>query len=175
MKQVILIVGGGRSGKSNYALELAHDYKTKAFIATSEAFDDEMRERIARHRQERDSAYLTVEEPLDIARAVSSLPDRTEVAIIDCLTVWLGNLMHCHGQDQTAFDEVDSFLKLLNNPPCDLIVVTNEVGQGIIPENALARRFRDEAGILNQQVARLAQRVILMVCAIPVFIKGEQP
>ncbi|MHC4250391.1 MAG: bifunctional adenosylcobinamide kinase/adenosylcobinamide-phosphate guanylyltransferase [Planctomycetota bacterium] len=169
-----LVTGGGRSGKSRRALELALPREAKAFIATAEALDDEMRARIEKHREDRGEEFLTVEEPFDLARAVRSLPGEIEVAVIDCLTVWLGNLVHRHEGEARAFAEVPAFVELVRDPPCDLIMVTNEVGMGIIPANELARRFRDLAGTVNQAVAALADEVVLMVSGVPVVIKRAQ-
>lgn len=169
-----LVTGGGRSGKSRHALELALPRESKVFIATAEAIDDEMRARIEKHREVRGEEFLTVEEPLDLARAVRSLPEGTEVAVIDCLTVWLGNLVHRHEGEAHGFPEVPAFVEAVRDPPCDLIIVTNEVGMGIIPANELARRFRDLAGTVNQAVATLADEVVLMVSGIPVVIKNAR-
>lgn len=166
-----LITGGARSGKSRHALELASRYSRKTFIATAEAFDSEMQERIRKHQQERGTSFTTIEESINLADAIKKIPGGTEVAIIDCLTVWAGNLMHKHKGDHTSFQEIDSFLQTLPNAPCDLIIVTNEVGMGIVPENKMARQFRDLAGTINQQVAHLADSVILTVCGIPMMIK----
>jgi adenosylcobinamide kinase / adenosylcobinamide-phosphate guanylyltransferase len=173
MKRVTMITGGGRCGKSRQALELARPYRRRAFIATAEAFDGEMSDRIAKHKAERGSEYLTVEAPLDLAGALRSLPGDVDVAVVDCLTVWLGNLMHRHGADGDgeSLPEVAALLQALGDPPCDVIVVTNEVGMGIIPENAMARRFRDWAGRVNQRVAAQAGEVVLMVSGIPLKLK----
>jgi adenosylcobinamide kinase/adenosylcobinamide-phosphate guanylyltransferase len=168
-----LLTGGGRSGKSRRALELALPRNGKAFIATAEALDDEMRARIEKHRLDRGEEFLTVEEPFDLSGAVRSLPEGIEVAVIDCLTVWLGNLVHRHEGEAKSFPEVPALVELVRDPPCDLIIVTNEVGMGIVPANDLARRFRDLAGIVNQAVATLADEVVLMVSGIPVVIKNE--
>jgi adenosylcobinamide kinase/adenosylcobinamide-phosphate guanylyltransferase len=169
MKQITLITGGGRSGKSSCALTMANSYTEKAFIATALPIDDEMRERIAEHKRNRDRTFLTVEEPLDLAGALRSLQRTVDVAVIDCLAVWIGNLMH-HRPSKEATD-IGSFLKELKTPPCDLIIVTNEVGMGIVPDNELSRRYRDIVGMVNQQIACLSQQVILMVSGIPVSIK----
>ena len=169
-----LVTGGGRSGKSRRALEIALPRAAKAFIATAQALDDEMRARIEKHRELRGEEFLTVEEPFDLARAVRSLPGEIEVAVIDCLTVWLGNLVHRHEGEAQAFPEVPAFVELVRDPPCDLVIVTNEVGMGIVPANELARRFRDLAGTVNQAVAALADEVVLMVSCVPVVIKRAQ-
>lgn len=174
MTTITLITGGARSGKSAFALELAGAYSRKAFIATAVAMDGEMEERIRRHRQERGDAFPTLEEPLRLAEAISSCTGRTEVAVVDCLTVWLGNLYHQRREGKAHFKKhMDNFLSVLDTPPCDLIMVTNEVGWSIVPENHLARRFRDEAGRLNREVAQRSRHVYLMCCGIPLALKGE--
>jgi adenosylcobinamide kinase/adenosylcobinamide-phosphate guanylyltransferase len=175
VSRVRLVTGGARSGKSRYALSLMDPYRTKAFIATAEALDDEMRDRIAKHRAERGGAFVTVEAPLELARAIRDLPDNVEAAIVDCLTVWLGNLVHHYGDDEPKLRaETDALLEVLRDPPVDIVLVTNELGMGIVPDNALARRFRDLAGWLNQDVARVAGQVALVVSGIAVTIK-ESP
>jgi len=174
MNRVTLVTGGARSGKSAHALSLALRREGKrAFIATAEAFDDEMRERIETHRRERGGAFLTAEEPLDPARALRSLPGDVTVALVDCLTVWLGNLMHRDGAVDDTCPQVVSLMEFLKDPPFGLVIVTNEVGMGIVPQNDAARRFRDLAGRVNRESAALADEVILMVCGIPVTVKGE--
>ena len=170
---IALITGGGRSGKSRHALALARDYKKRAFVASAVALDAEMEARIVNHRKERGDAFVTVEAPIDPAAALRSLPPDVDVAVLDCLTVWLGNLMHERKVSEgSSCEEIEAFLELLKSPPCDLIIVTNEVGMGIIPENAMARTFRDLAGSLNQRVAAGADTVILMVSGVPVVVKG---
>lgn len=172
MGGIILISGGARSGKSRYALELARRYRKRAFIATAELIDGELRQRINQHRAERGSDFLTIEESVNLAYVLRTLPPGIELAIIDCLTVWLGNLLHREGRISMDSPMIRAFLDLLENPPCDLIIVTNEVGSGIVPCDPETREFRDTAGLLNQEVARLADRVILTVCGIPVVLKG---
>lgn len=172
-----LITGGVRSGKSRYALELSARAQRPAFIATAEPFDDEMRDRIWRHREERQDHYFTLEEPVDLAGALQRLPAGTEIAVVDCLTVWLGNLVHRRGDaalsgDPRGFEEVAAFLAFLDRPACPLVLVTNEVGLGVVPENALARTFTELAGRLNQEVAARAQRVVFMVSGLPFALKG---
>jgi adenosylcobinamide kinase/adenosylcobinamide-phosphate guanylyltransferase len=174
VSRVTLVTGGARSGKSTHALTLAGAYSSKTFIATAQVVDDEMRARIEKHRQERGDSFATIEAPLDLASGVRSVPAGCEVAIVDCLTVWLGNMMHAHGPD-APYPEVDTLLEALAEPPCDLILVTNEVGMGIVPDNELARAFRDRAGRLNQRVAELADTVVFVVSGIPMTLKeGRQ-
>jgi adenosylcobinamide kinase/adenosylcobinamide-phosphate guanylyltransferase len=169
--RVTLITGGARSGKSRHALSLASRATRRVFIATAEPSDDEMRERVARHRAERKDDFVTVEAPTDIARALASIPLKTGVAVVDCLTVWLGNLVHHRGADTASFPELAGFLSAVRNPRCDLVLVTNELGMGLVPKNPLGRRFRDLAGRVNQEVACIADEVILMISGIPLTIK----
>ena len=171
MPTVTLITGGSRSGKSRHALALAGRFHRKAFLATAEPIDDEMKERISNHKNERGDDFLTIEEPLRIAKALQILPSHIEVAVLDCLTVWLGNLIFHESSNLSMESEVEELLKLLKDPPCTLIIVTNEVGMGIIPGNQSAREYRDMAGWLNQNVAKLADEVVLMVSGIAMAIK----
>lgn len=171
-KQITLITGGARSGKSSYALSLAKNYKNKAFIATAEHSDIEMSERIQKHRNERGDDFLTLEEPIDLNKAILGIPPETDILLIDCLTVWLGNLYYHKKISEGKSQQITTFLEGLSKIPFDLIVITNEIGMGIVPENEWSRHFRDDAGRLNQDVARKAQKVIMMVSGIPMTIKG---
>jgi adenosylcobinamide kinase/adenosylcobinamide-phosphate guanylyltransferase len=174
MNRATLITGGARSGKSRYALELADAYARRVFIATAEPCDEEMRTRIQKHRTARGAGFDTIEEPCDLAGALRTLPTGTGVAVIDCLTVWLGNLMYRHGEYQTDYPEVGEFLAAVESPACNLLIVTNEVGFGIVPDNALSRCFRDLAGTVNQEVARRSDRVVMMVCGYPMVVKERR-
>lgn len=174
MNTIILLTGGSRSGKSLYALKRAAVYQKKGFIATATACDEEMQERIEMHRRERGESYINIEEPLNIAGALATLGRQVDVVLIDCLTVWLGNLMHKYGEKREDFPEVGAFLKSLRIQPCDMIIVTNEVGMGIVPDNVLARKFRDIAGSLNSEIARIADQVIFMVSGIPQILKDTK-
>jgi adenosylcobinamide kinase/adenosylcobinamide-phosphate guanylyltransferase len=177
MSRITLITGGARSGKSTYALSLGlRNYSKRVFVATAVPFDQEMKERISGHRKERGDQFHTIEEPLELTRVLTDLPGGTEVAVVDCLTVWLGNLYH-HFQDteEKVRMRVEDFLDHLDQPVCDLILVTNEVGWGIVPENPLARSFRDVAGYLNRRVAQKATNACLLCCGIPLPLKGEPP
>ena len=174
-RRLTLVTGGARSGKSRFALESAMPRARKAFIATATPCDKEMAARIARHRSERGADFLTIEEPLDLAGALGALPRDMDVAVVDCLTLWLGNLMHKYGGiREDDCPEIEALVEALRSPPCDLLVVTNEVGMGIVPENEAARTFRDVAGRLNARVARMADNVVLLVSGIPVTIKGTE-
>jgi adenosylcobinamide kinase/adenosylcobinamide-phosphate guanylyltransferase len=137
-------------------------------IATAEALDDEMAERIARHRAERGPSWRTLEAPLALAKAIEGLAGE-DCAVVDCLTLWLSNLMFAEADLGGAYD---SLLAAAAASPAELVVVTNEVGMGIVPENALARRFRDEAGRLNRRVADQAGRVIVIFAGQALALKG---
>lgn len=172
--EVTLVIGGARSGKSRHAEHLAGLYLGKRmYVATAEPFDDEMRERIARHQEARRGKFsATVEEPIRLAQALDEQDDDVSVVLVDCLTVWMGNLLH-HKGIQPEYHEVDRFLRYLGSPRTSLIIVSNEVGQGIVPADPMSRHFRDHAGWLNQKVAQIADRVVWMVAGIAVTIKGE--
>jgi len=175
MSRITLITGGARSGKSSFALSLGlRNYSKRAFIATAVPFDQEMKQRVARHREERGDQFHTIEEPIELPLVLTALPAGTDVGVVDCLTVWLGNLYH-HFQDaeEKVRVQVDAFLDHLDHPVCDLILVANEVGWGIVPENPLARSFRDMAGYLNRRVAQKAASAYLLCCGIPLTLKGE--
>ena len=171
MHEVIYVTGGARSGKSSYALRLAESYERRVFLATAEAFDGEMQRRIDKHREEREGPFTTVEEPLFIDRALRNLPEGTSVVLLDCLTVWLGNLMHHLGTEAAISERIDALLDVLQTPPCDIILVSNEVGMGIVPENAMAREFRDLAGTLNRKVAERATQAYLLCSGLPLVLK----
>ncbi len=168
-----LVIGGGRSGKSSWAEHYAQSLPSpRAYLATAEGFDDEMKARIAAHQERRVGAFTTIEEPIEIGQAIATLSPTYSVCLIDCLTVWLGNLLY-HEKDLQEY--LASFYEVLAHPPCELVIVTNETGLGIIPGDPLSRTFRDEAGWMNQRVAKIADRVILLVAGIPLAIKGELP
>lgn len=179
MKNIIFITGGSRSGKSRFALEKANSFSgKKVYIATAEPLDEEMRERIERHKKERGREWFTMEEPLKLAELIRELKGQYDVILLDCLTLWLSNLMMA---DKEVSGEIEEFIatlkKLKDSPafslrPSAFFIVSNEVGMGIVPENELARKFRDMAGLLNQRVAELADEVYLMVSGIPVKIRG---
>ena len=173
MGSVIFITGGCRSGKSRHALELAHQMASdgKLFIATCIPHDDEMRKRIARHQAERDPSWKTIEEPVSVADAISQNHAGCELILVDCLTLWTSNLLMANEDVTTIELQTHQLVQALKNASCKIILVSNEVGAGIVPENRLARLFRDAAGIVNQRVAACADNVIWMVAGIPVTIK----
>ena len=170
MGRVVLVLGGARSGKSSFAQRLAEDIANDLlYIATAQAFDAEMTERIARHQSERGSRWQTVECPLDLADAIAGHQGHGKTILVDCLTLWLSNLML---GDHDIAGAVLSLTDALKNSYGTIILVSNEVGQGIVPDNALARRFRDEAGWLNQAVARTADHVWFLTAGLPQRLKG---
>ena len=167
----MLIGGGARSGKSRFALEYAEQrYTRRAFLATAQALDDEMRARIARHRAERGNGWTTIEEPYDIASAIEANADEFDVIVVDCLTLWLSNIMLDPGRE-TDKEMADLAGLLERDLAADVVAVTNEVGCGIVPDNPLSREYRDRAGEINQALARAAKEVFWMVFGIPVTVK----
>ena len=171
MRNITLITGGCRSGKSRFAMEAALQYDKRVFMATAPICDEEMHHRVDTHRAQRGHRFTTIETETDLVAAFLDVPQDTDVVLLDCLTAWAGNLMHHHGTDSDSYPEIDAFFELLCDPPVDLLIVTNEVGSSVVPENAMARRFRDLAGNVNRRAAAAANRVVLLVCGIPVTIK----
>ena len=167
---IILIGGGSRSGKSTYALARAREIgKRLGFIATAEAHDDEMHQRIARHREDRPSDFITIEEPLNLVDALTVCEGQFDTIVIDCLTFWLSNLMLAEYTDLEG-----TFAQLMQTSRKSslwILFVTNEVGCGVVPDTELGRQFRDAAGRLNQLVAAAAAEVYWTVFGIPVRIK----
>lgn len=168
MPELTFILGGARSGKSAHAERLIEQLPAPwTYIATAQAFDDEMRERIRLHRERRGQGWQTVDAPFDLTGALSGVPDEAPV-LVDCLTLWLTNHMLADHDLPAEFDQLEAALRKRRSP---LFVVSNEVGLGIVPDNALSRRFRDEAGRLNQRVAAIADRVLFMVAGLPMQVK----
>ena len=172
---VSLVIGGARSGKSRHSEELACLIAPQPiYLATAEAFDDEMVARITMHRKQREGRFLkTVEEPLELASALRRVAQESPVVLIDCVTVWLGNLMYREGLED-SYRQIDQLYEYLENPLQHVVIVSNEVGQGIVPADPMSRHFRDHAGRMNQELARLSDRVVLMVAGIPVTIRSNR-
>jgi adenosylcobinamide kinase/adenosylcobinamide-phosphate guanylyltransferase len=165
---IILITGGARSGKSTRAEVRARVFPGRpVYVATAEPLDGEMRERIAKHRARRGSEWLERETPLELVTALVET-DGHGARLVDCLTLWLSNLMHAERDWEKEALRLAETLGRQNSP---VVLVTNEVGLGIVPDNALARRFRDAAGILNQMVARVADEVEFLVAGLPMRVK----
>ncbi|MBX9931982.1 MAG: bifunctional adenosylcobinamide kinase/adenosylcobinamide-phosphate guanylyltransferase [Methylobacterium sp.] len=166
--QVTLVLGGARSGKSVHAEALIEAMPPPwLYIATAQAFDDEMRARIALHRERRSTEWVTRDAPIDLAEAVAAA--RGPV-LVDCLTLWMTNLILSEADIPNA---VDGLLDACASVAGPIVLVGNEVGLGIVPDNALARRFRDEAGRLHQRLAAQADRVIFMVAGLPILVKPQ--
>jgi adenosylcobinamide kinase/adenosylcobinamide-phosphate guanylyltransferase len=172
-KKIYFITGGARSGKSAFAERLANGMTGKrAYIATAQALDPEMAARIRHHRERRGAAWDTYEEPLAVADLLVKLSGgRYQIALLDCLTLWLSNVMaHTDGDDAVS-SRSDGLVAAIKRFDGSCIIVSNEVGLGIVPENPLARRFRDFAGILNQKMAQAADEVYFTAAGIPMKIK----
>ena len=164
---LLFVTGGAKSGKTRRALEFAEATEPPAgkllYVATAEVRDSEMDRRVAAHKAERGPRWATLEEPLDLAGAVSGAEDYCAL-MIDCLTLWCSNLLEAHGDDEAAIEaRVDAFIEALSKRQTKVVVVTNEVGLGIVPANALARRFRDLAGAVNQRVCAIADEAVMVV------------
>jgi adenosylcobinamide kinase/adenosylcobinamide-phosphate guanylyltransferase len=173
-KQLVLILGGVRSGKSHYAQQIAGDVgKRVLFLATAEAGDDEMKHRIARHKSSRPESWRTIEEQMDIAGALRKNAARADAVIIDCVTVWLSNmLMHNEKlSEKEMIKDIDKLIDSYEHGDATYIIVSGEVGMGIVPEYPLGRVFRDYLGLANQRLAEKADRVVLMVAGIAVDVK----
>lgn len=168
LPSLTLVLGGARSGKSRYA-ESLFGGAGGVYIATAEAIDDEMRARIGRHRERRDDRWTTAEAPLDLAGALRAHGRNAPGVLVDCLTVWLGNLMHA-GRD--VDHEVRALIESLAAIEGPVVLVANEVGLGVVPDNPLARAFRDHAGELNQALAARAGRVVLVTAGVPLVLKA---
>ncbi len=172
MKHVTLVTGGGRSGKSRYGLNAAMAYERRVFVATAVPFDPEMIDRIARHQAERGNAFRTIEAQIGVADAIREHGATADVVLVDCITIWINNLLHEREHGVVPDVEIAALLDVLKAPPCDLILVTNEVGMGIVPVGDLTRQYRDLVGLVNQQMAAIADRVVFTVCGLPINLKG---
>ena len=172
MPSSILVIGGCRSGKSDHAQVLAETTGTRRlYLATCVPHDDEMRERVQQHRDKRQPPWETLEIPVDVSGSIFSNKQKYDVILVDCLTLWVSNLLLSSPGNAEMDRALGSLEEAIGAPGCPLIFVTNEVGTGVVPENRLARRFRDDAGRVNQAVAAAANTVIWMVAGIPVTIK----
>jgi adenosylcobinamide kinase/adenosylcobinamide-phosphate guanylyltransferase len=176
MNPITLVIGGCRSGKSDYGLALgeAAPGSCKKFVATCVPRDPEMRARVDRHRRDRPHAWETVEEPVGLVSVIERHGPAADLLLIDCLTLWVSNLM-LDGLGVEAIEhEGEKLATALLAAACPVILVTNETGAGIVPDNELSRTFRDAVGFVNQKIAACAHRVCWMVAGIPVYIKGQE-
>jgi adenosylcobinamide kinase / adenosylcobinamide-phosphate guanylyltransferase len=168
VSKLTLVLGGARSGKSRYAETLiAARPPPWSYVATAQAGDEEMAERIKMHRARRSAAWQTIEAPRDLGSALAA--SGSAPALIDCLTLWLSNLMLAEADLEVEIERLEKILAAAAGP---VVAVANEVGQGIVPDNPLGRRFRDWQGLLNQRIAARADRVVLMVAGLPLQLKG---
>jgi len=172
VKKTILVIGGCRSGKSSHALHLAEQIPgQKIFIATCMPQDKEMEQRVLRHQQQRSSAWKTLEVPIFLPEAIHRNDVEGHVILVDCLTLWINNLILDDDKPENIDNHIQKLTQSIEKAKCPVILVSNEVGTGIVPENKLARMFRDITGFANQKVAACVDRVIWMVAGIPVKIK----
>jgi adenosylcobinamide kinase/adenosylcobinamide-phosphate guanylyltransferase len=173
-KKMILITGGCRSGKSRFALDYANQYfSKKLYLATCEALDEEMAQRIEHHQKMRSPEWQTIEEPIEIVNKIRRYGDEVDVILLDCITLWLSNLLMRRKNDSEIMEEVSRLIDTMEEKRTSSILVSNEVGLGIVPVDPLSRRFRDLSGMANQKIAEVVNTVILMVSGIPIFLKGK--
>lgn len=169
-ERLTLVLGGARSGKSRFAESLiASEPPPWIYVATAEALDDEMAQRLAEHRARREGRWRTIEAPRDVAAALADVPAGAAV-LLDCVTLWLSNVLLAGVDVEAEIARLDDALMRMRGKA---VLVANEVGFGIVPDNALARRFRDLQGVLNQRLAARADRVVLVVAGLPLVVKGR--
>jgi adenosylcobinamide kinase / adenosylcobinamide-phosphate guanylyltransferase len=171
-RRVTLVLGGVRSGKSHYAEVIAARGRSVAFLATAEARDEDMRQRIARHQADRPASWTTVETPFALEDALLDCGPRFDTILIDCLTVWTSNLMEReNGNVAAILGHADRLAEALRRVSASVVMVSNEVGSGIVPDNEMARSYRDLLGFMNQRIAAACDEVILLVAGCPLIIK----
>jgi adenosylcobinamide kinase/adenosylcobinamide-phosphate guanylyltransferase len=167
-----LVLGGARSGKSRHVLELAAQHGDRvAFLATARAVDGDMVARIARHRAERPARWTTIEEPCDVVTACRRAGAAHDLLVVDCATVWVANMMERGDDDATVLGAADDLAVLMRERLVSILIVSNEVGEGVHPPTEVGRRFRDLLGSVNQRLAAAADRVTLMVAGLPMTVK----
>ena len=174
MNKTVFVLGGCRSGKSSYALKRAQEASAKnnIFIATCIPLDDEMKLRVDSHRQERGRQWQTVEAPVHLAEAIEKINAEAGIVLVDCLTLWINNLLMENPDSEFVLEQVQGLTRAVKSAVCPVILVSNEVGTGIVPENKLSRLYRDLIGSTNQAVAECVDQVVWVVAGIPVTIKG---
>ena len=170
-----LVLGGAQSGKSYYARQLVSQFERVTFIATGRATDAEMRKKIARHRRERPMTWRTVEAPLALHQTIHSESRQADVLLIDCLTIYVANVLGARGQAKRSPNEcIDAVCEAIRSSRACVVAVSNEVGNGVVPSYRSGRIYRDFLGRMNQKVAQLADRVVLMVAGVPVTVKDSK-
>jgi len=170
---VTLVLGGARSGKSRYAQQLAEKCERVVFVATATPSDDEMRRKIDRHRADRPENWLTIEEPIELPQVLTRHAAECDLIVLDCLTLFAANLLEAEaGSDEATERKVIALCDALRSIECSIVLVSNEVGNGVVPAYESGVRYRDLLGEINQSVARLADDVVLMVAGIPLALKG---
>jgi len=171
--RIIFITGGCRSGKSRFALDYANrHFSKKLYLATAEVLDEEMALRVEHHKKARGPEWQTIEEPLRVVEKIREYGNHAEAILFDCMTLWLSNLLLRGDDESEIMEEVERLGIVIQETHATLIIVTNEVGMGIVPSDPLGRRFRDLAGMANQKMASLADTVIIMISGIPMALKG---
>lgn len=179
MSKLILITGGARSGKSSYALDVCENIsENRLFIATCPTIDSEMTDRVIRHQDERKGrGWETFECPVDLVDAFNTKANSFNVVLLDCVTLWVNNILFSYEQDNKVLtdfiikDKAQAWLTAANTIDATVVCVTNEVGLGIVPENALARKYRDLVGTVNQTIGKMADEVALVSCGVPLYLK----
>ena len=170
-RRVTLVLGGARSGKSHYAQVLASGYRRVTFLATARPSDAEMRARIAMHRRERPATWKTVEAPLALHKTIASESLKADLLLVDCLTLFLANAMRKKSSVRIATRQL---CQAIRSSRASLILVSNEVGSGIVPAYRSGRMYRDLLGQMNQEIAEIADQVVLMIAGIPLTLKGKR-
>jgi len=175
VKEIIFVIGGCRSGKSSHALQTAEKMpgNRKIYLATCVPQDDEMKQRVAKHQKERSQNWVTVEEPLHLPGVILENSLKADVMLVDCLTLWVSNLLMETDDEKQLEKRIAQLIGSLEKATGPIVLVSNEIGTGIVPENKLARQYRDIIGLVNQAVAKTASKVIWMVAGIPVTVKEQ--